>query len=376
MKTFKKKILIIGPFNENGGREVEASFIYDLLKDTYDVTIASTEVLSNNNSIYKLTGSEKILSKLRRTGIKFKIINFFFGDKIWFRLNRAFKFSTYDDLISNNDLVFILAQVVSPNIFKIIEISHDKGKKIVFRTTGTNPIFDKVNMCHSHLETLKKVNIYLHHSKDNYERLKKTFDHDYGIIDQTVFLENLINNYQRVDKVVDFYCASRIDKNKNLEIVVKVFDKLKDLNLNLHIYGDGENLEYIKSISNSDKIFFYGHLENHDLLEKISYHHCLIISSFEESGPYTALEAMASSRIILSTKVGAMHERLEDAPYSWEFSPYSEESLVLRILELEKWDIDKLLIIQDYMLNRYNSNYSSNRIRDKYIKIVEKVLLN
>ena len=60
----KKRILLIGPFNENGGREIEASFIYDALKNSYDITIASTEVLSNSSLIFKLTRSRRIYSKI------------------------------------------------------------------------------------------------------------------------------------------------------------------------------------------------------------------------------------------------------------------------------------------------------------------------
>ena len=158
-----------------------------------------------------------------------------------------------------------------------------------------------------------------------------------------------------------------------MELVVRAFNQLKHLDFNLHVYGDGDNLENVKSISNSDKIFFYGHLENNELLNKISNHDCLIISSFEESGPYTALEAMANSKIILSTKVGAMNERLEGTPYSWEFNPNSLDSLVSRILELREYNEEKLALIQSYMLNRYKYNYSSEEIRNKYIAVVETI---
>ena len=370
----KKRILLIGPFNEYGGREIEASFIYDALKDSYNITIASTEILSNNNMIFKLSRSKMIFSKIKRIGIKFRIIRFFFGDKVWFRLNNGVKFISYEDLIFESDLVFILAQIISPNILKIIRIAQNKQKKIIFRTTGTNPVLNFNRFNSNKLDLFNNVDIYLHHSKDNYNRLNKTFAHSFEIIDQAVFLEQIINNPKPIHEIKNFYCTSRIDANKNLELVVRAFNQLKNLNLNLHIYGDGDNLDFVKSISNSDKIFFYGHLDNHELLKRISNHDCLIISSFEESGPYTALEAMVNAKIILSTRVGAMNERLEEAPYCWEFNPNSEDSLVSRILDLRKYKEEKLALIQGYMINRYKNNYSSEEIKNKYIAVVEKVL--
>lgn len=372
MKTFKKNILIIGPFNENGGRELEASFIHDSLKCKYNVTLASTEILSNNNLIFKLTRSEKIYSKLRRVGIKFKIINLICGGKIWFRLNGDIKFTTFEKLISKNDIVFILAQIISPNISKIINIAIAEEKKIIFRTTGTNPVLNLNFLSLDKLDLLKSVHVYVHHSEDNFNRLKKSFEHNYEIIDQTVFFEKKIGKSKIVESVKNFYCASRIDDNKNLELVINVFNELKDFDIKLHIYGDGERLEQIKSLSNSENILFHGYFENQDLISQLSNHDCLIISSFEESGPYTALEAMACSNLILSTNVGAMNERLKNAPYDWQFDANSQESLKLRVLELINFDKNRIYEIQHYLKDRYVSDYSSTEIKDKYLRLIEK----
>ncbi|OWP87662.1 hypothetical protein BWK60_02575 [Flavobacterium covae] len=372
MKNYKKKILIIGPFNESGGREIEASFLCNTFKKKYDVTIASTEKLSDNNLIYKLTKSKNIFSKLKRTGFKFKILNYLFKDEISFRLNKSYKYSNYEKLIKEADVVFILAQVVSSNIEKIIEISSNYDKKIIFRTTGTNPIFDIQYLEKKMLISLMKVNTYIHHSIENYERLRKTFDHNFHIIDQTVYFNEKINKIKNIKKIKEFYCTSRIDQNKNLEIVVKVFNELKDLDVTLHIYGDGESFEHIKSLSNSDKIFFYGYFEYENLIKKISKHDCLIISSFEESGPYTALEAMALSKLILSTNVGAMKERLKKIPYRWQFESNYTDSLKMRILELIEYDELEINSIQKKLRERYLSYYSSEQIQDKYLKLLEK----
>ncbi len=372
MKPKKKKILIIGPFNENGGREVEASFIYNTLKSKYEVTIASTEVLSNDSLIFKLTQCKSFFSKIKRTGIKFKIFHFFFSDKLWFRLNRGFKFTTYEDLISNTDLVFILAQLLSPNIQKVISLSVSKQKKIVFRTTGTNPIFNVKFLNSPKIEILKKVDVYIHHSKNNFLRMKNNFDHNFEIIDQAVFLEEILEHTKCIEKIREFYFAARIDKNKNLELVINVFNELKDFDVELHVYGSGEELNFIKSISKSEKIFFYGYVENQELMKRISNHDCLIISSHAESGPYTALEAMANSRLILSTNVGAMSERLENSTYDWQFSADSQQSLKLKILELAGYDKNKINIIQNYLNDRYRSCYSSNEIKNKYLKVVDR----
>jgi hypothetical protein len=48
----KKNILIIGPFSDFGGRELETSFIGDVLSETFNVTICSTGYFSDKSQLY------------------------------------------------------------------------------------------------------------------------------------------------------------------------------------------------------------------------------------------------------------------------------------------------------------------------------------
>jgi glycosyltransferase involved in cell wall biosynthesis len=142
----------------------------------------------------------------------------------------------------------------------------------------------------------------------------------------------------------------------------------------LYLVGDGEQkADVLRKIENVNTIRYLGVLNNEDLemfFEKID---VLIIPSKEETGPLVSLEAMAAGKIIMSTKVGAMMERLENTENQFWFEN-TEASFVREINKLSVLSEKQLSKIKTKNRERYLERYSKEVISSSYLELVNKLI--
>ena len=366
-----KKIAIFGPINSRGGRELETAFIASTLMAKYDLSVYSTEQVLQVNDIHSVNPEIDIYYKHKSFFSKLKSK---FGFKssykrlLFKQLNGA-KVKTLHDAILNVDLVFIMAQLTSNYTKAIIIEAKNLNKPIIFRTTGTIP---KIDIKAPFFNYLKDVNLFINHSEKNSDVFIKNNYLNYKIIDQCV-----INEDEFLDKcplqfkeIKDFYCVSRLDDNKDVITAVKAFNTLENnSNLKLHIIGEGECLNTLKSASTNQNIKFYGHLEQKDLIKLIYKFHCLIITSKEEAGPLTGLEAAILGLPIISTKVGAMPERFINNNSMWyKVGDFNE--LALKVLEYSGYSTEEIQNLQKENKMLYKQNFSKKQIAKQYLDSV------
>jgi glycosyltransferase involved in cell wall biosynthesis len=161
------------------------------------------------------------------------------------------------------------------------------------------------------------------------------------IAQNPVILNNF--NIRAFPKIEDYincalvgrFCIS--DKGQDIIIALMGDTNWKNRNLKLHLYGNGEDKEYLIELSK-----FYG------ITEKVIIHdftsdkneiwndcHCLLMCSHSEGTPLTLLEAMVYGRVPIVTKVGGNEEWiidnqngfLVDAPSKELFSQKLSEAL-------------------------------------------------
>lgn len=372
----KGKITIIGPFNSRGGREIEVGYIANVLVNNYNVEVYSTEYLDKLNDIRVVSNNVSIYQKHIPLRIKILLrLKLLARKNLYFESLYANNLCDLDNVIKNCDILIIVAQVVSHHLEIMVDKAKKYQKKIIFRTTGTIPLLrEHYNGVAYNLNHLKGIDMYVHHSTENANSLNRVVKHNHKIIDQSVFNESaLIKMRRERTSITQFYTCSRLDRNKNIEVVVKAFNKLKNLNIELHIYGEGYQLANLKSIKRNKNIHFHGHVPYYALLEKINKHDCLIISSNEEAGPYTGLEAMCLGIPVISTPVGSMPVRFSDFNFMW-FDNKSPNTLENRIKEFTNFSPGKLEQIKNKLIDRYHSHYSNYLINDKYVSIVKEYL--
>lgn len=382
-----KKILIIGPFKDKGGRELMSSFIANTLSNHFIVDIISTDNMTKTSEVHKnykngLVSSVKEI--LFRENFLFRFFSYLAFLKNG-RINRPFNFVNnvfnkqfgYSEkvyvllqkLVLNYDLIFINAQLTSNYVDQIVDFSFTKMKHVVFRTSGT--IYNsQVN-----IQYLNKVSLFIHHSTVNAKKIEN-LTKDYTIIDQCSFIEKKLLAIPISKEVINFVFIGRFAKDKGVDELISYFVKYATNKiLYLNIYGEGELEASLKNkYKNFINIKFNGYIPRENLNQVFERNDCLIIPSFNEGGPLVGIEAMAAGKLILSTRVGAMEERLIDTKNDFWFDINNYTSFTMEMDRLLNTKLEERIKISFNLRKRYLENYSSIKISNKFISAIKAIL--
>jgi len=381
----KKKILIIGPIGDFGGRELEVGFIANSLENNFEVTICSTGDLTVKSQVFDFVKKEqvclvkriafqnnlilKITSLLSFIKNKGKFPAYFFinneVNRRYFNVDEKIK-KEIKNIIAKHDLVIICAQLSSNYIEEIINCSYLNEKPVFFRTTGAIKKTTNIN-----LDYLKRVTRFIHHSEINAEKLNSQMLLPYTIIDQCAFNESKFLKVGNVnDKVKTFVTISRLVKEKNIDVIINAFNRINDYSFKLYIVGDGPEVNSLKQMAKRNpSIIFTGFTPNQELDRLLTLSDVLIVSHYdEETGPLTGIEAMASGRLIISAKTGAMMERLPSNPFWFD---NDTDSLLNQINKVFALDEDEIIRLSKQNRDRYVKYYSREKISKQYLELVK-----
>lgn len=382
-----RKTLIIGPIGDFGGRELEVGFIANALSPKYEVTICSTRNLSSTSQVYNFNSRQKVItlnqllfnkyislillanfSFLKNVKKKLDVVNFTNNKlaKRYLNYNKK-RIIVLKNLINQYDLVFICAQLSSSLIPEIITIAKEFNKPILFRTTGTIR-----NKMASNPIIFNLVDVFIHHSLNNANNFENFyFKKNNVLIDQCAFNEiNFLKEPLKENKIKNFIVLSRLSKEKQIDVVIKAFDTVSEEGDCLCIYGDGEEKENLKLLRNKSNIVFKGFVHQSDLPAIFNKLDCLIVSSSEEAGPITGLEAMASGLLIISTRVGAMEERLGNDSFWYNGT---QNDLEKKFKEVKELSINEVHELSKKVRKRYLESYQMKMIEQKYITVVDEI---
>lgn len=379
----KKKVLIIAPVGKHGGRELETGFIASVLSNDFEVKVISTGNYYVNSEVFNF-GEINYTSLNKEVFKKYFVFRFvvLIASLLKKRISynhtslsltsikkilqiEKYKINYLNKEIIKNDLIFICAQLTSNYLEEIINTADINKIPILFRTTGTiNKDMPKFNW-------LEKVSLFIHHSQKNAKQLNNLGKLNYVIIDQCAFLEDKLLQINIKPKLItNFFVLSRLSKEKKIDIVINTFNQMNSKSDFLYIFGDGPEKKYLKTLAlNNLNIVFRGHIQNYDIPIVYKENDCLIISSSEEAGPLTGIEAMASGKIIISTKVGAMTERLTNYNFWYDGTQIELEKLIKKVKLLRNNDV---AIISKQMRKQYNLNYSKAKVSKKYLSNVSR----
>lgn len=389
MEVFKidtmKKILIIGPIADFGGRELEAGFIACSLSKKYRVDICSTGVITRNSQVFTFDRDLHVFSINELLCSKYLSLKFFafliclknrsrnnFVNSVNNYISK--KFLNYDNktefvlenLVTKYDIIFIIAQLTSNFIPTIIKKSEERNIKIIFRTTGTM----KIGQYYSFINN---VDLFIHHSESNAASLFLE-NHQYSVVDQCAFNEiELLKIPLLTDRVKTFLALGRLEKEKNFHLVIKAFLDAKKSGDLLYIIGCGSQLLDLQKLANNDEsIIFLGYIPNDKLHNYFKLIDCILICSDEEAGPLVGIEAMAAAKIIISTKVGAMPERLNNSNSFWiDSSVKSISQIIQRTQNVDEFSVNQL---SKEIRQTYIANFSTTIVSDKYVDIVDNIV--
>lgn len=382
----KRKILIIGPIENHGGRELEAGFIASSLYGKYEISVCSTGNIDKTSQLFfhsfqgKVTSLKKLLY-LNNFSLKPATLFSYFknGKKhpVYFYVNNRFNVNLnlkkkeveqLTKLIGEQDLVFIIAHLFTLRTREIIEIAKESGIELIFRTTGE--IGD-----HGHFPTyLRQVDHFIHHTIDN---AKKINDLSTGsIIDQTSYIEESLLELPLGDnRVQRFGVIARLSPEKNILNLIRYFKNCASQADELFIIGEGElKSEILAEIGEDKRIALLGSKSLLEMAKHYAEIDCLIIPSYSEAGPLVGVEAMAAARLILSTRVGAMPERLSNTGNDFWFDAEDEMSFQNEFRRIKMLRAEEIRKISIANRKKYLANYSSKEIAGQYHNVIEQVL--
>ncbi|MBO2544277.1 glycosyltransferase [Salegentibacter sp. BDJ18] len=387
MNIIQKKVTIIGPIAYTGGRAVEAREIFEALCQYYRVSILSTEsynsVITPNSP---LIGTDyQFLDKIildSNNNIKFLsylswIKNFFKGRPEQYlnsKVNKKLaglinkRKSVISQTVENADMIFLLMQINSEYLKEIINYSKANNTPIIFRPTGKIAVIpEKIK------SSLPHINKFICHSPKNTIQLKP-FKKNFSIIDQNAFQEDkLVHLPITINKPLTFGFLGRFSSEKG---GIELADFFSSRTEKFIMAGDGPDKEKIlKTIESSNSCEYYGAIlvdQIDEFMERIDI--LVIPSNDRETGPYTGIEAMAAGKIIFSTKVGAMEDRLKDTANDFWFDVNNLNSLSKLIERVNQFSNEELLNISRINRDKYSKNYRRAIISNSYLEECKKLL--
>ena len=375
----KQKILIIGPIGDIGGRELETGFIANTLSEDYDVTICSSSNYTLKSQIFDFVSENQITNLnqlIFKQNLWFKVLTIFSylkaskkRDILSYVSNslskktgyRNYALSQIKKRIDNTDVVLVCAQISSNYIKEVIEYASFKQKQILFRSSNTIK-----ESALDHKEWLNKVTLFIHHSLSNAKRLSFLDRHNYQLIDQCTYKEDVMLKIQPVDTFKSLLYIGRLSSEKGISELVHFF-KENMIDLNLKIIGDGQLYEELKDECNELKnVYLLGYLNQDEIVDLIESSDAIIIPSHEESGPLVGLEAMACARLVISTRVGAMPSRLTGCKNQFWFDINNLETLELALNYIKTINSSEIEEIALENRAKYLDKYQMSVIKNQY----------
>ncbi len=381
------KILIIGPIADFGGREVEAKILANSFVEYYAVNFLSTihmteksYALLNHKNFTWSNVSREIYKEHLLIRLSSKLTKFlngrvdapitFMGNKVTHQLydfNKLY-LQTIQSAISENDVIVFCGDFQSKWLKEIVNYSFTQKKKFLFRTTGT--IYGITDELKSIFKNDYRI---LVHSKLNSLNADKIWPNNKTIIDQTTLNEgHLLKIPLDYNKNITYGYLGRFGNEKGILELLQITDSLR---IPIIFAGDGPfKSEVIEYCSMRPERAFIGKLKSEEITTFFSKIDVLIIPSLEEAGPLVSIEAMAAGKIIISTKVGATQERLEDTDNQFWFDINDPQSLLDTIKSVESLYQDELVRVKRQVRERYLAKYSNAEIASQYIRVVKELL--
>lgn len=413
-------ILIVAALEDFGGVEIEVDLLMKLgAFYAHNVHVVSLKYISKKSFIHreakkfpniKISSTSEYFSKtflgrLFTFLVFFKKIVFLHSFKLrdreafGFRFAEKFKETFWTklegkEIIKWSDIILIVGQPIN-NFNSLLIEGKNNNKKIYLRLAGTVFNSHPQNRFYNvFIENINQLDAIIVHSKYNANLVKSILKYKgiIFIIDQCTIEENVLMSIRRSEKYEDnmikFGTISRLTPEKCIGDIIMAFSKLIEdknkISAQLYIAGSGplevQLKQMVEDLNLSHYVFFLGYIEG---LEKIKFFteiDIFIVSSKMETGPIAGIEAMAAGLPIISTRVGAMQERLDASPLSYFYSAGEIDELYNLMQQILNEDKNNLKKLGSHLRDKYLKSYSKDAILSQYRKVLfdlneEKVLM-
>lgn len=168
-------------------------------------------------------------------------------------------------------------------------------------------------------ERAQKVDYFVANSKEIAGRIEKFYKRDSTVIYPPVEIKPLENL-----KKENFYLAGgRLTAAKNFDLIIKTFNKL---GLNLIVYGDGPQRDYLKSLA-KENVKLVGEATDEEITKLYRVAKAYIVAQKDEDFGITPVEAMGQGTPVIAYRGGGYLESVVEGKTGIFFDELSVESL-------------------------------------------------
>jgi glycosyltransferase involved in cell wall biosynthesis len=376
----QKKVLIIGSIADFGGREVEVKNIIKALSNHYEIELLSTipmtaksMAITDGNlkwtTIQKELFDSKLLIKITSCLSKFRNN---FKRPAYFLVSNSLSNLFYNFHIENLKIIKSKIDEVQVVVFcgvfengyleEIYEYSSKKNKPFLLRTTGTI-----TTIPHNLVKIMPQMDAILVHSYVNATKIKNISSDNIHIIDQSTLHELELLKLPIVPKQQFVYgYLGRFSAEKG---VLEMLESFRDSPEKLILAGSGP-LEKEVITKCGSNITLLGELPQDQIDLFFKSIDVLIIPSLEEAGPLVGIEAMAGGKLIFSTVVGAMKERLIMSDNEFWIGDKISDSIEELMVKVRKMDSNEIVKIRELNRKVYLGNYSIEKVSKQYVQLI------
>ncbi len=183
----------------------------------------------------------------------------------------------------------------------------------------------------------ERVDHFIANSNYVKSRIQKYYGREASVVHPPVQLDDF--SPAENSKRTRYLALGRLIPYKRFDLVVDAFN---DLDLPLHIIGDGPELKRLKRQAGKN-IQFLGHVSHDELLDELRHSKALIFPQLEDFG-IVPLEAMATGTPVLAYGHGGALETVSEGVSGLFFKDQEKESLKKVVLasEKKKWNSDEI----------------------------------
>ena len=205
---------------------------------------------------------------------------------------------------------FYAQEVVSNNKFKFNLLNNSQLSSLLLAAAGRLPFLKsqlgKVDRIVCHSSFLSKV--FLN---------KGYFHNGFTVVSPgTISSSKLPSRKGRISNIIFGYFGGG-KKHKGAHVLLEAFRKIKSTNVNLKLYGNFPNIEYVKELrriaKGDERIDFMGNYERAELIKILTGIDILVMPSiWYEAYGLSILEAFASKVPVIATDIGGIPEIVHD----------------------------------------------------------------
>ncbi len=321
--------------------------------------------IQKNNLLIQISSQLTKFARKRKEPSYYFISNFF--TKRFFSFESQLQ-SVTEKEIKGHDVILFTGEFTSKWLQEVINYSRQWHKPMLMRITGTikqipQPIIERLN----------SITTIIVHSQRNVVLLEQYGLSNIILIDQsTVEEKSLINLPVEVNSPLTYGYLGRLAMEKGIQ---EVIDAFKNKNRRLIIAGTGSYLKEVQKFTEANScVQFLGELKAEELRYFFNKIDVLVIPSYEEAGPLVGVEAMAAGKIILSTRVGAMEDRLKNSKNQFWFDSRQPVSWETALKQIEALPPEKLISIGHENRTIYKDHYSLQVVSQLYSDAVQNAL--